>query len=78
MKCEELAELVTDLLEGVLPRDKKWASRVHLWLCGSCRRYVDQVRRTVRFLADGPPPPPPPPDVEDRLVERMLSERKDV
>ena len=73
MKCEELAERVTGLLEGALPANKILSVRIHLWLCVSCRRYVDQVRRTMRFLADGPPPPPPAPDVEDRIVGSLLS-----
>ncbi len=75
MKCEELAELVTGLLEGALPADKKLGARVHLWICGHCRRYVDQMKRTVRFLADAPPPPPPPPEMEARIVARLLAGR---
>lgn len=73
MKCEELAERVTGLLEGALPANKFLPVRFHLWLCVSCRRYVDQVRRTIRFLADGPPPAPPAPEVEDRIVGSLLS-----
>jgi predicted anti-sigma-YlaC factor YlaD len=59
LKCSDMAELVTPYLEGALPLRKRLAARLHLRLCAACRRYVEQVRRTIRFLGDGPPPPLP-------------------
>lgn len=59
LKCRDMAELVTPYLEGALPLKARLGAWWHLRLCAACRRYVDQVRRTIRFLGDGPPPPPP-------------------
>jgi anti-sigma factor RsiW len=57
LKCRDLAELVTPYLEGSLPLRTRLAARLHLFLCEACRRYVAQMRRTIRFLRDRPPPP---------------------
>jgi anti-sigma factor RsiW len=54
-----MAELVTPYLEGALPLSARFAAWLHLRLCDACRTYVEQVRRTIRFLSGGPPPPPP-------------------
>jgi hypothetical protein len=59
LKCRDMAELVTPYLEGALPLRLRIAAWYHLRLCNACRRYIDQVRRTIRFLGSGPPPPPP-------------------
>ncbi len=59
LKCRDMAELVTPYLEGALPFRKRLAARFHLGLCKACRNYVDQVRRTIRFLGRGPLPGPP-------------------
>jgi len=59
LRCSEFAELVTGYLDGALPLRMRLAAWCHLRLCVACRRYVQQVRRTIRFLGDGAPPPPP-------------------
>jgi predicted anti-sigma-YlaC factor YlaD len=57
--CRDMSELVTDYMEHALPL-RSWAgARWHLVLCPACRRYYDQVRRTVRLLSAGKPAPPP-------------------
>ena len=56
--CRDMSELATDYLEHALPL-RAWAeARWHLALCPACRRYYDQMRRTVRMLAAGTLPPP--------------------
>jgi hypothetical protein len=59
LKCRDMAELVTPYLDGALPPRTRFAAWLHLRLCAACRRYIEQVRRTIRFLSDGPPPQPP-------------------
>lgn len=46
--CQELVELVTDYLEGVLTPDERRRFEQHLALCPGCRHYVDQMRTTIR------------------------------
>jgi anti-sigma factor RsiW len=48
--CQELVELVTDYLEGVLPDSEVAAVEHHLSLCPPCRRYLAQMRATIEAL----------------------------
>jgi hypothetical protein len=59
LKCRDFAELATPYLEGTMTRRARFAAWLHLRLCVACRNYLDQLRRTVRFLGSGPPPPAP-------------------
>jgi len=59
LKCRDFAELATPYVEGALSARARFAAWRHLRLCEACRNYLDQVRRTIRFLGSGPPPPPP-------------------
>jgi len=45
--CKELVELVTDYLEGALPKADLDRFQAHLEICDACRDYVDQVRATI-------------------------------
>ena len=47
MTCQELVELVTDYLEGALPREEAARFEEHLAACGGCRTYLEQVRSTI-------------------------------
>lgn len=76
LKCRDLAELVTPYLEGSLPVKTRLATRFHLWLCGACRRYVAQVRETIRFLGAGPKPLPSP-ENESKIMELLEAVKRD-
>lgn len=67
LMCRDVSELVTDYLEQSMPLRRRFAVRWHLQWCGACRRYVDQMRKTVRLLA-AVQPAPPQAGLEDRLV----------
>ena len=54
--CNELVELVTDYLEGVLPPDEVRAIDAHLAGCPHCRVYLDQLRATIAALGTVPVP----------------------
>jgi hypothetical protein len=75
LKCRDLAELVTPYLDGALPLRPRFAAWLHLRLCDACRTYVEQVRRTVRFLGGGPPPPPP--ENEREIMALLDSAQRD-
>ena len=67
LTCQELAELVTDYLEGALPRRQRARFAFHIAGCRNCRRYVAQMRTTVavtgRVRAEDIPP-----EVRDELL----------
>lgn len=68
--CREVSELVTDYLERSMTIRRRLELRWHLARCEACRRYFDQMRRTIRLLRSGRPGPLPE-DAETRLVAMM-------
>jgi anti-sigma factor RsiW len=52
--CQEIVELVTDYLEGVLDPDTTAEVEAHLELCDGCDIYVEQMRATIRALGKVP------------------------
>ena len=56
--CRDMSELVTDYLERAVPLRTRLDMLWHLIRCEACRRYYDQIRRTVRLLGSGSPRPP--------------------
>ena len=67
--CREMSELVTGYMERALPPILRRRARLHLFLCEPCRRYYDQMRRTVALLSGRSVGNPPSPEVEQRLVD---------
>ncbi len=65
--CRDMAELVTDYIEGGLTVRGWLAARLHLLLCGACRHYFDQMRRPIGLLRRGAPAAP-----ADAVEERVL------
>jgi anti-sigma factor RsiW len=45
---EEIVELVTDYLEGVLDPEMAAEVQAHLELCDGCATYVEQMRATIQ------------------------------
>jgi anti-sigma factor RsiW len=45
--CQQWVEMVTDYLEGALPRSLQDAADRHLAECPHCREYLEQMRRTI-------------------------------
>ncbi len=54
VQCQELVELLTDYVEGVLPPEEVAAVDRHLALCEGCRVYLDQLRLTIDALGAVP------------------------
>ena len=50
LTCQELVEIVSDYLEGALPPDERQRFDAHLEECEGCRRYLDQMRTTIRVV----------------------------
>lgn len=71
MTCRELAELVTDRLEGRLRLLPRLRFELHLALCRACRASLRQLRATLRALAALRAAPPPSPEALDALRRRF-------
>ena len=53
--CRDMSELVTDYLERAVSIRKRLDMWWHLVRCEACRRYYDQMRRTISLLRGMPP-----------------------
>jgi anti-sigma factor RsiW len=45
--CQQAVELVTDYLEGTLPRRSRRRFEAHLRACPNCSAYLEQIRITI-------------------------------
>ena len=52
LTCQELAELVSDYIEGVLAPPLQDEIVAHLAECGDCTAYVEQVRTTIAVAGE--------------------------
>ena len=68
--CREIAQLVTDYLEGSLTVWERVRFQLHLGLCFACRNYLRQMKYTIATLRQLPPDPVPP-HVKDELLKRF-------
>lgn len=70
LSCREITELATAYTEGALSFTDRWSVRLHLAMCGHCRRYVKQLRLTVSALGRVPrPAPEPSPEAREALLK---------
>jgi len=47
--CQQIVELITDYLEGALPRSQRRRFEAHLADCEHCTEYLEQMRATIRL-----------------------------
>jgi anti-sigma factor RsiW len=69
LRCRDVTERASDLLDGSLPLRARLTLRLHLAMCSMCRTYLDQLRKTRSLLARGRLDPP------DRATEEALIAR---
>ena len=50
LTCQELTEVLTDYLEGVMSPEDVARFDAHLELCEGCVTYVEQMRQTIRSV----------------------------
>ena len=67
LTCQELVELVTAYLEGVMNPPDQARFEAHLGGCTGCRNYVTQMRQTVRLLGTIPPE-----TLDDEIQNQLL------
>jgi anti-sigma factor RsiW len=70
LRCRDVPERASDLLDGSLPLRTRLALRLHLAMCSMCRAYMDQMRKTRALLARHPLDPPDR-ATEDAMIARI-------
>ncbi len=73
--CQQWVEMVTDYLEGALPRALHEAADRHLADCPHCREYLEQMRRTIA-VAGHLGNEDVPDEVVDVLVRALVDYRR--
>jgi anti-sigma factor RsiW len=68
MSCQELVELVTDYLDGVMPAELTARFERHIDSCAGCRTHLEQIRATIR-VTGGLSPESLSPDTERALLD---------
>jgi predicted anti-sigma-YlaC factor YlaD len=68
MTCRSLTELITEYLDGRLTTRQWLAFQWHLGFCRDCRRYLRQMRHTVRVLGRMPAAAPSPEVLRELLA----------
>ena len=48
--CQQLVDVLTDYLEGVLDPQQRADVERHIVICGGCANYVEQMRGTIDLL----------------------------
>lgn len=70
LTCRQVADRASDLLDGKLPPGERERFECHLAACGSCTRFVQEIRQTVRRL-NSLPREPMPPGMKERLLQAL-------
>lgn len=47
LTCQELTEVLTDYLEGVMSAEDRARFEAHLAICDGCSTYVEQMRQVI-------------------------------
>lgn len=50
MRCHEIAERASDLIDGNLSRSEAIRLRMHLLICKGCARFLRQMRTTKHLI----------------------------
>ncbi len=74
LTCRQVAENADRYLGADLPWRTRLQMRLHLMMCRHCRRYVDQIARTIAMLR-ALPAPPPEAGAEDRVLAAVARAR---
>lgn len=70
LTCQQVEVRASDLLDGKIPPGEREPVERHLSACGSCTRFVQEIRQTVRRL-NALPREPMPPGMKERLRQAL-------
>ena len=74
--CQEIAELITEYLEGAFSLSQRLRFQMHMKMCLDCRNYLRQMKYTVATLGQLPSEPVPE-HVKDELLRCFRSWKQD-
>jgi predicted anti-sigma-YlaC factor YlaD len=72
LTCRQMTDLVTEYLEARMPLMDRARFQMHLGMCSRCRRYLRQMKLSVRTLGMLRPESVPP-----QLIDELLARFRD-
>jgi anti-sigma factor ChrR (cupin superfamily) len=81
LKCRDVAERASAFADRELPWRERMAMRIHMAMCGPCRRYVSQMLQTIGLAAAtrasaGPADGATDETAADALADRLARARR--
>jgi predicted anti-sigma-YlaC factor YlaD len=70
LSCREVADLITEYLDGSLSLGQRVRVQIHLGMCFACRNFLKQMQYTLLTLQRLPPEPIPP-HIKEELLRRF-------
>ncbi len=73
VSCEQVTKVLSDYLDGSLPRAQRYFLKLHLLVCPTCVAYLESLQGTRRLARAGTPEAVPPEVTEmvGKLLERF-------
>ncbi len=50
LSCKEVAQQASDYIDQQYSWRQRMTFRLHLFICGNCRRYINQLQNTIESL----------------------------
>ncbi len=78
LTCQELDGFIVDYLDGRLDFTTRMKFKMHISMCGDCKRYLVRYRQTMRTVSAAYQNDSSPltEDVPENLVQAILSARR--
>jgi anti-sigma factor RsiW len=76
IECRQIAELLTDYVEGRLPSATVELIDWHIDGCAPCVAFVNTFRSTVKVVRGMAEPPAVPPELKQRLLAVLRSNQR--
>jgi len=67
LKCNEIANLASDYLDRNLSWKEYFSVKMHLFMCGHCKRFVEHLLSTIRVVQGMERPLATPQETENIL-----------
>jgi len=77
LSCKDISHLTSELLDNKLSFSMRVKVKLHLFMCHSCRKFVEQMRTTVDTVK-GLKPKQPKEDEVNQQVEKIISTIKEL
>ena len=74
LSCKDIAHLASEINDKSLPWWRRLSAKLHLAMCKTCKRFVDQVK-TVSDTCNKIPRESAPSDMRDQLTNEFRKNR---